>query len=596
MKRFKLALILVVVSLALLTTSLQVLACTGVGVGKDASVDGSVMISINQDVASYEPWIWYKPAQFYPDGAMRPCPDYPQLQRWFDIYHNPIDANKIYLPYDQKTPNPEQAEKFAIPQVPHTLAYFTSCFGVMNEKQVSFSMPTLSCTQALWNDEGMLRITQLSDIAAERAHTAREAIKIIGALAEEYGFRGEYTPGKNLIIGDPNEVWVLNIMQAGPFWTPESGEPGAIWVAQRIPDDHVCILPNGMPILDVDFDDPDNFMYSENLVSTAVEFGWYDLDAGIPFSVAEVYKEGKSDGLGVLLRKWCCYQLIAPSLELPDPYEADKMKDEYGRQYRYPFSVKPDKKVSIADIHRIMRDKAEGTRFDLTKGPLAGPFGNPHRQMGINGFYSSYEGGRIAEARPSGLDQGYGFIAQSRNWLPDPIGGVVWWAPGRPYTTFFSPLYCGITEIEESYTTANHYEMGEWGENAFWAISLVDLLTYVAYCEVIQDVEAKQNEMLNHSLAQIQRIDRKAFELYKSSPTAARELLTEFCSSFNRVQTDQYWDFARDLIVKYRYGYINKPIIFGWGAAENIPRVPEKDYWLKWALEYQHEVRGLILE
>jgi len=594
MKRIKLTLVLVIVGLLLLTTSLQALAldCTALGAGKDATVDGSTLVTINQDVPSYDFRLWYKPAKYHAPGAMRPCPDYPQLQRWFDVKGNPIDADNIYLPYDQREPNPKQAEKFEIPEVPHTYALFYDTFGVMNENQVCFSMPTLHATQALWNDQGMLRITQLSIIAGERARTAREAIQIMGELAEEYGFRGEYTPGKNLIVGDPNEVWVFNIMQAGPFWTPESDKPGAIWAAQRIPDDHVCVLPNGFPIQDFDFDDPDNFMYCDHLQSFAEEMGWYDPKSDIPFSLAEVYMEGQPESMGVLTRKFGGYRLIAPSLELPDPYEAYNMKDKYGRQYRYPFSVKPDKKVSIADFWKVMYSKLEGTRFDLTKGPLAGPHGNPFRMMGTN--FTTDEG-KVAEATAIGSNPGYTQIIQMRSWLPNYIGGIIWWAPGRPFATFLTPFYCGITEVSETHSTGNHYEVGEWGENAFWAISLVDLLTYVAYNDVIKDVHEKQSEMLNNSLAQIQRIDREAAKLYKSDPEKAREFLTEFSNQFAKYLTKEYWDFAKELMVKYRYGAINKPEILGYGTGGN-PSMPDKDYWLKQALEYQEEVRGLKLE
>jgi len=155
---------------------------------------------------------------------------------------------------------------------------------------------------------------------------------------------------------DPNEVWVLHMIEPGPFWSPGCGEPGCIWVAQRVPDDHVAIIPNGIEIGNIDFDDPDNFMYSSNIKSFAEEMGWYDPESGLPFNFIEVYTEGKPTGWGVAERQWRGYQLLAPSLKLPTPDEAYTMKDSNGWPYRYPFSVKAERKISAADLMSFYRD------------------------------------------------------------------------------------------------------------------------------------------------------------------------------------------------------------------------------------------------
>jgi len=558
----------------LLVTSFQALGCSPFLVGKNASVDGSTIITVSQDQPEYDWRLEYIPAKDHKPGEMRIVYDYPQKFRWWDEYGNPL--------------NPKAPEHIVakIPEVPHTYGYIRRMFGVMNEHQLSIGMATMShqkLREELWNDEAKIRATELSYIAMERARTAREAIKIIGSITEELGFKGEYVPGKTLCIGDPNEVWVMHIVGPGPFWTPGCGEPGAIWVAQRVPDDHVALVANGISIGVVDFDDPDNFMYSSNLKSFAIEMGWYDPKSGVPFNFREVYAEPGPSGWSVAVRKWRAYSLLAPSQHFPDPDERLKIKGPYGWPYRYPFSIKPDKKVSVADLMRLYRDRLEGTKYDLTKGPLAGPFGSPHRTLGTK---IKLDGKMVHEGR--GLDGDgttYTQICKMRGWLPDPIGGIVWWAPGHPTASYYVPFYAGITKLPDEYTKGNKVKM-EWGKSAYWAATFVYTFADVMYCHIIKDVKEKQAEIEGEAFAMIPAIDKAALEIYRSDPEKAREFLTQWCNQFARDATKRYWDFANYLIVKYANGYINRPKL------AQHPEIPDKKYWVEEALKYQKEVRG----
>jgi len=565
----------------LLVSLSQAWGCTTVLVGKNASIDGSTFVTIQQDTPSYDPRLFFVPAKDYPPGAMRPCPDYPQKFRWWDEYGNPKNADEIYKPYDH---NPVYGgEKFEIPQISHTYAYMHGLFAVMNEHQVSFGMPTLQPRDELSCENGRLRLTQLTMIAAERAKTAREAIKIMGSLAEKYGFRSEYTPGKSLGVADPNEVWFFEIFEPGPFWTPGCGKPGAIWVAQRVPDDEIGIFPNEMAIGEIDFNDPDHFMYSSNIKSFAVEMGWWPEDAKRPFNVRHAYQGKKKEGWGTTIRKWRGIKLVAPSLDIPDPYEMDKMVDEYGYPLHYPFSVKPDKKLSVKDVFAITRDVLEGTKYDLCKGPLSGPFGSPQWTFSLP---------KVNGKRPEmfraivGNSTMYTEVCQMRGWLPGPIGGIVWWAPGRPTTAPKVPFYAGIKELPETHTTGNHYKF-EWRKNMWWASTFVQTFSNVMYCYIIQDVKKEISEIEDEALKAIPGIDQAALELYRSDPEKARDFLTQWCNQFARDATRRYWDFAEYLIVKYHNRFINKPKV------AQTPKLPEANYWSEEALEYQREVRGI---
>lgn len=566
----------------------SVSACTMFAVGKDASADGSTFVTIQQDTASYDPRLWVIPAQDHEPGSMRPCPDMPQKQRWYDEYGNPRNANEIYVAYDRREPLEGPVEEFVIPQVEHTYGYLAGLFTTMNEHQVSFGMATLGCPDVLWNDEGMLRATQLSYIAAERATTAREAIQIMGELAEKYGFRGEYGPGKGFGIADGEEVWVFHIMQAGPFWTRDSGEPGAIWAAKRVPDDEVAVYPNGAVLDEIDFNDPENYMFSENVKTVAEEMGWWDPDGDRPFNWKHVFLEGNHNPEGTRIRLWRAYDLVAPSLNLPDPDEQLYLEDEYGGPWRYPFSVKPDKPVTVEDLMKWTRDRLEGTKYDLTKGPLAGPFGNPVRTAGSS--FTTEDGQRVREGRSIESDSSqYTEICQSRNWMPDHIGGIVWWSAGRPSTSYRVPFYCGVTEIPECFGTGSHYEF-EWGKTAFWASTFVNTFAQAMWNHVIEDVKVMQSEIEGEAIDLIPAIDAKAVQLYEEDPEKAREFITNFSSMFARDATERYWDFAEYLILKYHQGYINKPKV------SQKPSFVEPEYLIEQALEYQEEVRGRTQE
>lgn len=586
MKKTSLFILILITAISIVTNSVS--ACTMFAVGKNASADGSTFITIQQDTASYDPRLWVIPAKDHEPGSMRPCPDMPQQQRWYTLYGEPIDAPNTYVAYDRRSPLTGPVEPFAIPEVEHTYGYLAGLFAVMNEHQVSFGMATLSCPDVLWNDEGQIRVTQLSYIAAERAKTAREAIQIMGEIAEKYGFRSEYTPGKGFGIADGEEAWVFHIMQVGPFWSKDSGKPGAIWAAKRVPDDEVAVFPNGAVIDEIDFDDPENYMFSSNLKSFAEEMGWYDPAEGRPFNFKHVYLEGNHNPEGTRVRLWRAFDLVAPSLNLPDPDEQLYLEDEYGGPWRYPFSVKPDKPVTVDDLLTWTRDRLEGTKYDLTKGPLAGPFGSPIRTFGTN--FTTADGQRVRESRSIDAETTqYSEICQSRKWLPDEIGGLVWWAPGRPATAFRVPFYCSVTEVPETHSTGSHYAF-EWGKTAYWAATFVNTFATTMWNYIIEDVHEMQDKIEGEAQDLIPAIDARALELYEKDPEKAVSFLTNFSSMFARDATQRYWDFAEYLILKYHHNYINIPKV------AVSPKMVEPELRIEDALRYQEEVRGRTQE
>jgi dipeptidase len=407
-------------------------------------------------------------------------------------------------------------------------------FGYMNENQVGISESTLGTVRKLVNNTPSAKIdlTMLSLLGMERSRSARECIEVMGKLAETYGY-GFNDDGEMFAVSDPNEVWVFEIMPVGPLWTPETGKPGAVWCAQRIPDDHVSVCPNESRIGEIDLNNKDYFMASPNVISCAVENKLYDPASGKPFSWKRAYspREGSATSSGGrMARMWRFYNIVAPSLKIrPDTPDMD-----------IPFSVKPDKPLSAADVMSITRDKCYGTPFDPVKGIRGGRYANPNYYAGTR--------------KISVNNVEYTSLVQCRPGLPNDIGGIIWLSFGPQDTAVYMPLYAGITTMPKSFTVGDHYELNR--ASARWASDYVDFHVQVAYSEAIEDVKKAQTEYETEAFQKIPEIDKQAAGLYAKNPAKAREVLTKFCLDNAQKVVSGWWELGDKLLVKYNhFGY-----------------------------------------
>jgi dipeptidase len=497
-------------------------SCTAIIVGKDASVDGSVMTTHTCDG-------WYDSRLFIIPGGK----------------HEPGETVKVYKNrLNADNPNVVVEVVGEIPQVAETYTYFHIAYPFMNEHQVAIGESTFGGRPELVNPNGMFYIEELEAIALQRAKTAREAIRIMGELAEKYGYADW---GECLTVVDPNEGWVFEIVGPGPLWAPDSGKPGAVWVARRVPDDEVFVSANRSRIGEIDLSKPDWYMASPNVYTLAQEMGWYDPNAGKPFRFCDVYAPKES--FYNSRREWRVFDLVAPSRHF----------DPYARWY--PFSVKPDRKLSVADLMAINRDYYEGTEFDLTKGMAAGPFGTPDR------YATPSKAGANWERAISMFRCSYSFVSQSRNWLPDPIGGVLWFGLDAPHATCYMPLYCGITKVPESLQVMNRFDFSR--ESAWWAFDFVENWANLAFCYMIQDIKAMQQKFEGEFFAVQPAIEQAALTLYQRDPDLARTFLTNYCNDVVNRVVEAWWKFADELVAKYNDGYI-------WQKMKGYP-----DWWLQ---------------
>jgi dipeptidase len=528
----------------LLCLAAEIYPCTIIAVGKKASADGSVIISHTD--CGPDNRIRVVRGQTFPGGSMA------NVHWGIQDIHRPLDDFGDVIGQ--------------IPQVERTYTYFHSAYPHMNEFQLAIAESTTSQRKELGLDlavcKQIMTVEQAQAFALQRYKTAREATAFIGHLMSTYGFlpscAGE---SETLVIGDTEEIWIFEVFSVGPGWDPDSGEPGAIWVAQRVPDDHALVVANWSIIKEVDEKDVENFMVSPNYKQFAIDQGWFDPEGSHPFVWQEVYAPVLREW--ATSRLWLFYSTYAPNhADWPERMLEDGHMMGYNQYIQYvepisiyPTSVKPEKTISIQEVMAFQRSTFEGTIYDKTedydwyvpdgqggmkKSPLATPF--PSKDMrellDINN--------RRNVARPQGY---YGMIAQLRGWLPDPIGGIYWVFLDNAYTSPYVPIYAGTQEVAECYKNFDPTTYSP--ASACWAIDFVDNLLYLKWQEAVKDLWAVRDPYEEQLFAERDHVDQEALALYQKKPEKALEYLTSYSrgkwSRCCRCTTHLH----DDLIVKY---------------------------------------------
>ncbi len=423
--------------------------------------------------------------------------------------------------------------KGKIPQILHTHAVVGF---QMNEFQVAIGETTFTGREELWNKSKYLEYWHFMSLALLRAKTAREAVMVITSLAEKYGYGSE---GESFSIIDPEEAWILEMIGTG------TGGEGAIWVAVKIPDGYVSAHANMARIGEFPKNDPDNCLYSDNVESFAIEKGYYDPASGKPFAFNEAYNPPSPDRLKYCeSRVWMLFDKTAPSLKLSSNYHRGVEDAE-----RYPLWIKPDNKIGLEEIISMIRDHYEGTPYDMTEGIEAGPFGNPNRIRPLNW---EVDGEKCSWERPvSTYNTAFSFIAQARSYLPDEIGGIVWFGVDDTYFSCYVPFYCSITEIPKPFTIGDINKYSR--ESAWWSFNFVSNFANIRYSYMIKDIQKVQEE-LEHSFFVMQdSVETKAKQLKKKKRI---RFLTEYSAFQGELAHKKWNELGEHLITKYNDGYI----------------------------------------
>jgi dipeptidase len=478
--------------------------CSSFLVTKGASKDGSVMITYTCD-GEFLPHLEYIPAQDHEPGST--------------IEIRGRDG-KI---------------RGTVKEVPHTYAVV----GLINEHQLAIGETTFGGRRELMNRDGLLHYFLLMRLALQRAKTAREAVKVMSELVEEYGYASS---GESFSIGDPDEAWIMEMIGPG------TGGKGAHWVALRIPDGSISAHANMSRIGEFPLNDPENCLYSPNVISFAEEKGYYDRKSGKPFSFRYAYDPPRPSSLRTCAgRVWSMFRRSAPSLNLSPDFQRGVKETE-----PYPLWIKPDKKLSLQDVMGIMRDHYEGTEFDMTKGIDAGPFGCPVRcrdlTWEVDGVEYSWE-------RPISTQQtGFSFISQSRGWLPDAIGGVYWYGVDDTYTTCYFPLYCCIQDLPKSFTFGDLQKFS-W-DSAWWVFNFVANYANLKYSYMVKDIQKVQEALEGQFLSLQPAVEKVALELNKADPNLMVRYLTDYSVSQGEEVVRRWIELGEYLLTKYNDGYV----------------------------------------
>ncbi len=484
--------------------------CTSLLVGPEASVDGSTMTSHSCDSGTDRTWISLEPRMSHEPGSMATL--------W-------LEPKRTTKPHDD-----DRIPAGEIPQVAETYKFMDAAYPIMNEHQLAIGETTTGGKRELKTSNGIIDAPELYRLVLERATNAREAIRIADELTKEHGYNDW---GECFTFADPEEVWFFEILGPG------RGNLGAVWAAVRIPDDEIAVSANSHRILELDLNDPDHYMASDNVHSLAQEMGWWNPASGEEFRFAYAYANRNS--LYSRRREWRALSLLAPSLNLNPNSE------------NYPLSVKPDAKVTVPDLLKIFRDYYADTPYDMTrrltvvnrdgetiKSPLANPFmsGDMRTLLGVD-----------RERTIASPTATYLSITQSRAWLPDPIGGLVWLGYDNPATTPHLPFYIGISQMPDSYLVDGRREFSR--DSAWWAYRRASKLSYIRYQEMAPVLKEAWQPIEEELFAKQAEVEQKALELFNQDPALAEAFLTEYSVGLAKKTAELWWQLGDQLWVRF---------------------------------------------
>lgn len=478
--------------------------CTSIMVGRLATTDGSVITSHTCD-GPYRTWLEIYPHARYEKGAVH------------SVYSGMLVPRET--PWDMRN----VTKTGEIQEVEETYAFLNTAYPCMNEKQLAIGETTIAGRPELRNKDGIFYIEELEKIALQRCKTAREAITLIGKLAEEYGY-GDYA--ECITIADPKEIWQLEISGSG------KGKPSAIWCAARIPDDHVGVSANMPRISTIDFNNSDLFMFSTDLQKKATDLGYWNGKGPLKF-----WKVISSFGKAYGTREFYILSTLAPSLYLT-------MDNE-----ELPFSVKPEKKLSVRDVMKYFRETYEGTQLDMTKNLLItikkkddkgnvveekikSPVASGWMSQDLKRLLNELKPGTVESKYTIAQDFcSYSHVIQCRSWLPDEVGAVAWFSFDNPALSPRIPIFSGVMKLPDPFSICGQQRYTT--DAAIWSFRETNRLATIKWQEGRKMIEPAVRELEDKAFEEIPMVEKKVIELVKSGKNEeAKQYVTTYTNDF----------------------------------------------------------------
>jgi len=499
--------------------------CTTIMVGKLASTDGSVMTSHSCD-GNYRTWLEIYPHQKYNHGAMHP------------VYEGMLHTEEAWDMTKVKV-------KGEISEVEETYAFLNTAYPCLNEKQLAIGETTIYGREELINADGMFFIEELEKIALQRCKTAREAIALIGSLAEQYGYADL---AECITLADPKEVWQLEIAGSG------KGKPSAIWCAQRVPDENVGICANIPRISTVDFKNKNFFMYSTDIQNVAKKLGYWD--GTEPFKFWKVINGKKPFSI----REFYVLSTLAPSLNLS--FDAEEL----------PFSVKPEKKQSPRDIMKFFRETYEGTQWDMSKNLLIkvkekDKDGNEVEKQIKSPVISNWMNNDLRtlfnEIKPGVIERqrviaiagcSYSHVIQCRDWLPDEVGAIAWFSFDNPGESPRIPIFSGVLNLPASFSICGQPRYRT--DAAIWSFREANRLATVNWSKGRVLIEPSVQEFEDKAFAELPFVEKRVAELVKDGKNdEAKQYVTSYTNSFAGAAMTRWEDLKTKLWGMFGRGF-----------------------------------------
>ena len=490
-------------------TVAQALACTNLIVGKNASADGSTLVSYSADSYGLFGELYHYPAGMHKKGTLI------DIHEW--------DTGK-YLGQ--------------IPQARQTY----NVIGNMNEFQLTIGETTFGGRPELVDTTGIIDYGSLIYLGLQRSRTAREAIKVMTELVQEYGY---YSSGESFTIADPEEIWIMEMIGKGP------GVRGAVWVAVRVPDDCISAHANQSRIHQFDMDDKDNCLYSSDVISFAREKGYFK-GVNKDFSFANAYAPLDFGALRYCeARVWSYYNMFTDRGQEFLPYILGENRTPM------PLFVKPNRKISVQDLQHAMRDHYEGTPLDISRDFGAGAYHTPYR---LSPLSFKVDGVEYFNERPISTQQtAFTFVAQMRANLPNAVGGVLWFGCDDANMTVFTPVYCCTDRVPQCYTRVDGADYLTFSpRSAFWLYNFVANMIYPRYDLMIGDMRRVQSRLENTFAQSQDGVEAVAAKLAETDAAAAREYLTNYTGHAAQTTLDAWKQLGEYLIVKYNDGVVKR--------------------------------------
>ena len=490
----------------MLGAALGAAACTNFIVGKKASTDGSVICTYNADDYGMFQNLCHFPAARHAKGTMRKVYDWDTNE-----YHGEIaEAEETY-----------------------------NVIGNINEWQLTIGETTFGGREEMVDTTGILDYGSLIYITLQRAKTAREAISIMTSLVEQYGYNSE---GETFTLCDPNEAWIMEMM--GCASDRKLSKERTVWVALRVPDDMICGHANQSRISRFNMKDKTGgVLFSKNVVSYARKMGWFS-GKDEEFSFCNTYAFPDFSGRRICdARVWSFFRRFADGMDAYLPWAEGR--DTQAEPL--PLWVKPNRKLSVADVETAMRDHYEGTPFALDSDIGGGIWQMPYRPTPL---YYTVDGKKYFNERPTSTQQtGFSYVSQMRSWLPREIGGILWFGNDDGNMVPYTPVYCCATVSPRPYNTPDADALTFSMDNAYWVQNWVSNMVYPRYSLLFPSLQQVRDSLEKSYFLAQKEVEDRALLMTQTADRVA--YLTDYSAQKANQMLTCWRSLATYLIVKY---------------------------------------------